>query len=261
VTRLPNFLHIGPGKSGSTWLHETLVLHPQVYLSEAKDLYFFSRYYDRGVDWYRKQFRSAQPSYRVVGEVCPDYLTSAEAPQRIRSCLGPDVRLMVTLRDPAERAFSAYLHRRKHGLTATFREDLETSDLIEEGRYGTQLQRYLDCFGRQALHVAVFDDLRADPQAFLDGVTTWLQIDRQMKVFYSLCRTWSDRGDTSVAQCPGVFITLEKEVEKRRNAVWTSEDYPIVLERVADELPELHQVFRWNDFDRWQFAHISSKRT
>ena len=87
VTRLPTFLHIGPGKSGSSWLHETLALHPEVYLSEAKDLYFFSRY-----------------------------------------C--------------------------------------------------TRLQRYLDCFGRQALHVAVFDHLRADPQAFLDGVTTWLQIDR-----------------------------------------------------------------------------------
>jgi hypothetical protein len=178
VTRLPNFLHIGPGKSGSSWLHETLALHPEVYLSEAKDLYFFSRYYDRGLGWYRKQFRSAQPGHHVVGEVSPDYLTCAEAPRRIRACLGPDVRLMVTLRDPAERAFSAYLHRRKHGLTATFREDLETSDLIEEGRYATQLQRYLDCFDRQALHVVVFDDLRADPQAFLDGVTTWLRIGR-----------------------------------------------------------------------------------
>ena len=67
MTRLPNFLHLGPGKSGSSWLHETLTLHPEVYLSEAKDLYFFSRYYDRGVDWYRKQFRSAQPSDRIVG--------------------------------------------------------------------------------------------------------------------------------------------------------------------------------------------------
>lgn len=180
MTRLPNFLHIGPGKSGSSWLHETLVLHPEVYLSDAKDLYFFSRYYDRGVDWYGKQFRSARPAHRVVGEVSPDYLTCAEAPRRIRSCLGPDVRLMVTLRDPVERAFSAYLHRRKHGLTATFREDLETSDLIEEGRYGTQLQRYLDCFDRRVLHVAVFDDLRADPQAFLDGVTSWLGIGRMI---------------------------------------------------------------------------------
>ena len=111
VTRLPSFVHIGPGKSGSSWLHETLALPPEVYLSEAKDLYFFSRSYDRGVDWCRKQFRPARPGHGVVGEVCPDYLTCAEAPRRIRWCLGPDVRLMVTLRDPTERAFSAYPHR------------------------------------------------------------------------------------------------------------------------------------------------------
>ena len=56
---LPNFLHIGPSKSGSTWLHEVLIGHPEVYLSQAKDLYFFNRYYDRGPGWYRAQFRSA----------------------------------------------------------------------------------------------------------------------------------------------------------------------------------------------------------
>jgi Sulfotransferase domain len=178
--QLPNFLHLGPGKTGSTWLHETLMLHPEVYLTEAKDLYFFSRYYDRGLTWYHKQFQNARPGQHIIGEASPDYLTCAEAPHRIRACLGPDVRLMVTLRDPAARAFSAYLHRRKQGLTApSFRQTLETSpELLEAGRYGTQLERYLNCFERAALHVAVFDDLRADPQAFLDGVTDWLAIAR-----------------------------------------------------------------------------------
>ena len=38
--RLPNFLHLGPSKSGSTWLHEVLISHPEVYFSEAKDLLF-----------------------------------------------------------------------------------------------------------------------------------------------------------------------------------------------------------------------------
>jgi Sulfotransferase domain len=178
--RLPNFLHLGPGKSGSTWLHETLALHPEVYLTDAKALFFFNRYYDRGAGWYQKQFAGARPGHRIVGEVCPDYLSSARAPERIRACLGPDVRLMVTLREPAARAYSAYLHRRKFGLTApTFRETLRTTpELLDEGRYGTALQRYLDCFGPAALHVAVFDDLRADPQAFFDGVTGWLGIAR-----------------------------------------------------------------------------------
>jgi len=89
---LPNFLHIGPSKSGSTWLHEVLIGHPEVYLTQAKDLYFFNRYYDRGPGWYRSQFRSVQREHKIIGEVCPDYLSCGEAPERIHACLGPDVR-------------------------------------------------------------------------------------------------------------------------------------------------------------------------
>ena len=180
-SRTPNFLHLGPGKSGSTWLHEVLMLHPQVYLTEAKDLYFFSRYYDRGLDWYRAQFHTAKPEQAVVGEVCPDYLPCPAAPERIRACLGPDVRLMVTLREPASRAFSAYLYLRKHGLAApSFRETAAaTPELLDEGRYATQLRRYLKVFPPESLHVTLFDDLQADPQFFLDDVTGWLGVARQ----------------------------------------------------------------------------------
>jgi len=181
-TALPNFLHIGPGKSGSTWLHEVLIQHPQVYLTDAKDLYFFSRYYQRGLDWYRSQFRDARPEHVVVGEVSPDYLSCPEAAQRVRDSLGPDVRLAVTLRDPADRAFSSYLYLRKHGLARpSFRETAEASpELIDEGRYATHLRRYLRCFDAKALHVSVFDDLAADPQAYIDDITDWLGIDRQV---------------------------------------------------------------------------------
>jgi Sulfotransferase domain len=178
---LPNFLHIGPSKSGSTWLHEVLILHPEIYLSQAKDLYFFSRYYDRGPGWYRAQFRDAQKEHKVIGEVCPDYLACPEAPERIRGCLGPDVRLMVTLREPTSRAFSSYLYLQKHGQAApTFRDTALTDpDLLNEGRYATHLRRYLSYFDRESLNIALFDDLEADPQAFLDGVTSWLGIARQ----------------------------------------------------------------------------------
>jgi Sulfotransferase domain len=179
--RSVNFLHLGPGKSGSTWLHEVLTLHPQVYLTEAKDLYFFSRYYDRGPGWYWAQFRGAGPEHAVVGEICPDYLPCPAAPERIRACLGPDVRLMVTLREPASRAFSAYLYLRKHGQAApSFRETAAASpDLLDEGRYATQLRRYLNFFPPESLHVTLFDDLQADPQSFLDGVTGWLGLAPQ----------------------------------------------------------------------------------
>ncbi|MDN5767054.1 MAG: sulfotransferase [Humibacillus sp.] len=179
--RLPNFLHLGAGKAGSTWLHEVLSLHPSVYLSEAKDLYYFSRYYSRGTDWYREQFAGAGPQHRVVGEVCPDYLASPHCADRVAATLGTDVRLMVTLREPAERAYSSYLYLSKHGLAApTFRQTAHDSpELIDEGRYGSQLADFARVFGAEAIHVALFDDLQNDPQGFLDGVTDWLGLERQ----------------------------------------------------------------------------------
>jgi hypothetical protein len=177
---LPNFLHIGPSKSGSTWLHEVLIGHPEIYLSQAKDLYFFNRYYDRGPGWYREQFRGAQREQKIIGEICPDYLSCAEAPERIHTSLGQDVRLMVTLREPISRALSGYLYLAKHGLAAaTFRDTTKTApELLDEGRYATHLRSYLRYYDRQALYIGLFDDLQADPQAFLDGVTDWLGVAR-----------------------------------------------------------------------------------
>jgi len=180
--QLVNFLYIGPGKSGSTWLHEVFLSHPEIYFPEAKDLYFFSRYSDRGLGWYSAQFRAARPEHKIVGEVCPEYLSSEKAAERIRECLGPDVRLMVTLREPASRAFSSYLYLQKHGLAApTFIQTAQrVPTLLGEGRYATHLRRYLRNFDGRSLHIAVFDDLQTNPQAFLDDVTDWLEVGRHV---------------------------------------------------------------------------------
>ncbi|MCY7396859.1 MAG: sulfotransferase domain-containing protein [Nocardioides sp.] len=177
MNRLPNFLYVGPDKAGSSWLHEMLLKHPDVYLTPAKDLYFFDRYYDRGPEWYRSQFRDARTE-KVVGEVCQDYLFHPEAAARIHATLGP-VKVMVSLRDPVERAWSSYLYMRKHGIGPdTFAEALRSRpELLEHGRYATGLGRFLERFPREMVHVALFDDLAVDPQRFLDGVTQFLGVD------------------------------------------------------------------------------------
>lgn len=177
---LPNFLYIGPDKAGSSWLHEALIVHPEVYLSPAKDLYYFDRYYSRGHDWYAAQFEAATPRHAVVGEICQDYLASSEATTRIAQTL-PDCRLMVTVRDPVDRAFSSWLYARRFGIMpVTFADALrQVPELLDHGRYGEQLRRYRQLFPAEQLHVAVFDDLGTDPQSFLDGVTGFLGISRQ----------------------------------------------------------------------------------
>ncbi len=173
----PNFIYTGPDKAGSSWLHEVLITHPQVFMPEAKDLYFFDRYYDKGLGWYLKHFQAARPEHLVVGEVCQDYLADPRCPARIEESLG-QVRTMVTLRDPADRAYSSYLYMLKHGETpGTFLQALSRRpELIEHGRYGAGLARFSERFGRDQIYVALFDELVADPQAFVDGLLRWLGI-------------------------------------------------------------------------------------
>ncbi len=177
MSRLPNFLYVGPDKAGSSWLLEVLLKHPDVFLTPAKDLYFFDRYFDRGTAWYAAQFRDAGDQ-KIVGEVCQDYLFHPEAAERIRATLGP-IRVMVSLRDPVERAWSSYLYMRKHGIGPdTFAEALRSRpELLDHGRYATGLERFLQRFPRDLVHVALFDDLARDPQAYLDSVTRFLDID------------------------------------------------------------------------------------
>lgn len=177
MTQLPNFLYLGPDKAGSSWLHDVLIEHPQIFLTPAKDLYFFDRYFDKGVDWYAAHFTRAQPEHRIVGEICQDYLFHPEAAGRIASVLDSP-RFMVTLRDPVDRAFSSYLYMLKMGQQpGSFSSALRTRpELIEHGRYGTGLQRFVDRFGAGASYVAVFDDLVADPQRFIDDLLVWLGV-------------------------------------------------------------------------------------
>jgi len=175
--RMPNFIHIGPGKTGSTWLHEVLIRHEQIFMTEAKDLYFFDRYYDRGMDWYLGQFKAAGAEHKIIGEVCQHYLFSVDAPKRIHDCL-PNARLMLTLREPAARAFSSYLYQSKHGaVTGSFREALETRPgILNSSRYASHLKSYLQYFDRSAIYVGLFDDLSKDPQAFIDPLLAWLGV-------------------------------------------------------------------------------------
>lgn len=176
---LPNFLFLGPDKCGSTWLHDVLTTHPEIHLTPAKDTYFFDREFGRGLRWYERQFSGATADHRVVGEICHDYLFSEAAADRIAEIL-PDAKLMICLRDPAERAFSSYLNLARHGqFDGTFEDALDAvPELLDHGRYGLHVQRYLDRFKRDQVLVAQFDKLRADPKRFLDDVTLFLGVSR-----------------------------------------------------------------------------------
>lgn len=182
----PTFLFIGPDKTGSTWLYEILLRHPLCYVPPVKDIYFFDRYYDRGLTWYWSFFAEAPPDARAAGEFSHDYLFSGLAAERIARDL-PDVKLLTTLRDPAERVFSHYLHLIRSGRTrASFEEALEKfPELVENSLYYRHLRAYLDRFDRERLLVLFFEDLRSDPRSFAATVFSFLGLAPRPDIDYN----------------------------------------------------------------------------
>lgn len=179
----PNFIFIGPDKSGSTWLWKMLGQHPEIYLARCKDIYYFDRYYSRGMKWYESHFRGAE-RYGAVGEFSHDYLKSREACMRIKADL-PDIRLVTILRDPVDRAFSEFLFLRKQGMVSektTFREAVNVfPSIIEGGMYGKFLGIYIAEFGKDHLFVGDYADIVNQPGDLLQSLCIFLGVNPRFR--------------------------------------------------------------------------------
>ena len=173
--RLPNFLYLGPDKSGSSWLFEVLRNHPDCFVPACKDVYYFDEHYDKGMDWYLDFFRDARPGVPAMGELSHSYLFSMEAADRIRKDL-PGVKLMASLRQPVERCYSHYLYLVSSGLvTSSFAETIDNRPgLTRSSYYAKSVEGYLERFGAERFKVLFFDDLKKDPRHYASQVYDFL---------------------------------------------------------------------------------------
>lgn len=105
----PSFIIIGTQKGGTTSLYNYLAKHPNVEPAFQKEIHFFSKYYDNGFNWYRSNFPFYKPDF-ITGEASPNYIFCPYSPKRVFEAL-PDVKLIVLLRNPVDRAFSHYHHK------------------------------------------------------------------------------------------------------------------------------------------------------
>lgn len=207
---MPDFLVIGGAKSGTTALYHYLKQHPEIYMSPIKEPQFFALE-GRGIDFRGPSRSTVDPSFvpplvttleeyqalfdavtdqKAVGEVSPWYLYFPQAPERIRRYL-PDARLIAVLRNPVERAFSAYLHAVQWGLepVGDFAEALRLEPerirdnwwpffhYKQRGFYSLQLQRYYDRFPADRIRIYLYEDFTSDPVAMLRDIFRYLGVD------------------------------------------------------------------------------------
>ena len=181
-TSTVDFLYIGPPKSGSSWLFELLRAHPDVYIPDAKDIYFFDRFYHKGWDWYQKHFEKA--GSRAKGEICHDYLYSQEVCERIKKHL-PNVKIIVMLRHPVDRAISHYRYSTMQGnVRGSLAEALEQNDnILECSRYSKYLPMYLETFGHDNVLILNFSLLKSHPELLVKQVFDYLGVDKTVNTF------------------------------------------------------------------------------
>ncbi len=179
---LPDFICVGPGKTGTNTLQQCLKEHPAVSLiKHVKGARFFDRFYDRGIEWYAELFEHC-PTDTIKGEISETYFYNELVPQRIHQHL-PNVKIIIILRNPIERAFKVFLQLCRLGLMrGTFDEALKLHDnLIHDNLYYKHLERFLQYFPQQNILVMLFDDLQTDQCAFIRDIFSFLGLDADFK--------------------------------------------------------------------------------
>jgi hypothetical protein len=141
---LPDFVIIGAQKSGTTFLYNLLTRHPSVEGTFEKEVHYFDRFFQKGIEWYRSQFplpRLKEQRKFVTGETTPDYLFHPHAARRMAEVV-PQARLIVLLRNPVDRAYSHY----HHNLTRKGRETLGFEEAIEaeQARLRGEMEKMLE---------------------------------------------------------------------------------------------------------------------
>ena len=180
----PTFIGIGVQKCATSWLHEVLQAHPQIFTSDPKEIDFFTAFYDRGYEWYERHFADGA-SATARGETSPSYFYHPLAPERIKA-YQPDAKLIVIFRDPVDRAFSNHLHElRTWHFTSSerFEDGLRNNPCyLEQSRYAKHMARWFDVFPREQILPLIFEEITQTPDQAIRQVYAFLGVDPEGKV-------------------------------------------------------------------------------
>ena len=209
---LPNFLIIGAARSGTTSLYEYLSKHPSIIPGIGKEVYFFDKQFSKGINWYKSFFPTKLSMSRtqnklqskcLTGEATPRYLHYPHAPKRIFSML-PNVKLIVLLRNPIDRAYSHYQmevdsgHEKLSFEDAISNEEEKiTNDMKKmesdenfysvnfyrksyttRGIYVTQLERWFKYFPIEQFMILKSEDLYSNPSKIYKQVLDFLDLPK-----------------------------------------------------------------------------------
>jgi hypothetical protein len=223
TARFPDFVGIGAQKAGTTWLHENLLGHPDVWLPPVKELHYFDQLYvdtpghqraaderrrrkarrvlgdgdgaaavivdgEISDDWYGRIFAAA-PSHSICGEITGSYALLPDEGVAHLARLNPDVKILFLLRDPIDRALAhvRMLYRRGDPQAQREFEPLPTIELdprvLNRSRYSETVRRYREHFADESIWIGDFDQIASDPAALVRSVCAFLGVGFEERLF------------------------------------------------------------------------------
>ena len=192
----PNFLIIGQKKCGTTFLYSYLIKHPQILPSIQKEIHFWNNNFNLGLDWYLAHFPSiATTQDFITGEASASYLNSPEIANNIAKFFA-NIKLIVLLRNPVERAISHYymacrLGNEERSLeeaifsknqSITQKSAINSTSYLDDNcylagsRYFDLISQWMDVFPREQFLIIQSEDLFTNPASTVNQVFQFLGV-------------------------------------------------------------------------------------
>jgi hypothetical protein len=209
---MPNFFVVGAARASTTSLNRYLSQHPEIFIPPGKEMHFFAaehfpctgpgdesmnRLVVRDEKQYTQLFDGVTAE-KAIGETSPFYLCLPGTAERIARAV-PDAKILMILREPVARAYSAYMFLAREGReTLSFEEGLNLEAerkakgfepmwwYKELSLYYSQVKRYLEVFGREQVKVLVYEEFYADPASGLRDVFAFLGVRQDVAIDTSI---------------------------------------------------------------------------
>ena len=244
--RLPDFLIIGAAKSGTTSLHRLLSQHESFFMSNPKEIEFFSKdnKYARGPEWYGAHFSGAGEQ-QLCGESTSQYTFWPQYPDTFprMSQLIPQAKLIYIMRNPIDRAYSHYAQLVKNGqcqrtqlrVMQTFEDVIgQETEVLSASRYTQQLERVLQYYPRAQCLLLLIDDLKRQPMEVLGRIERFLGIVESPgisghdRVHANVGATHNEWFLRSRVTAPFRFFTPARYVGERLPQSWRDRAYRVL---------------------------------
>ena len=174
-----DFVGIGAPKCATTWIYECLQEHPQIYLApkdQSRTSFFMMDDFQERISAYK----SFLDKDKIKGVFTVFYWTRKDVPSRIRKH-NPNIKLIVSLRNPVERAYSQYLHasslgkKKEKNFEQAMKKDPE--GILEPGFYYKHLIKYFEKFPSKNILILLYDDIKKDPIGTIQRIYKFLSVD------------------------------------------------------------------------------------